>query len=49
MVEYKQRVLLRAWQDFKIKKRHNEYEEWTFSQSLYWAHKTIKAHIKNGK
>lgn len=45
---YKQRVFARAWQDFKVKKTHKGYEDWTFSQSLYWSHKHIKTLIKNG-
>lgn len=44
---YKRKVLLRAWQDFKIKKSHRGYENWTFSNSLYWAHKHIKKLMEN--
>jgi len=33
----------RAWYDFKIKKQHKGYEGWTFSNSLYYAHKYINA------
>lgn len=33
------KVMLRAWQDFKIKKAHKGYENWTFSDSLKHAHK----------
>lgn len=39
---YKQRVFQRAWHDFKVKKKHRGYEDWTFSKSLYWAHILIK-------
>jgi hypothetical protein len=45
---YNKRVMQRAWRDYKIKKNTKCYEEWTFSESLYWAHKTIKALCKNG-
>jgi hypothetical protein len=45
---YNQRVFIRAWEDFKVKKRHKGYEEWTFSESLYWAHRHIKSVMKNG-
>ena len=38
----------RAWRDYKIKKAHKSYEEWTFAESLYWAHRTIKALRKKG-
>jgi len=40
---YKQRVLQSAWRDFKIKKKHTGYENWTFAESLFWAHKHVKA------
>lgn len=45
---YHQRVFTRAWYDFKVKKRHTGYESWTFSQSLYWAHRHIKELMKSG-
>lgn len=45
---YKKNVMERAWQDFKTKKRHKGYEEWTFANSLYWAHRYISALKRNG-
>ena len=36
-------VMLRAWQDYKVKKAHKGYEEWNFAKSLHYAHKTIKS------
>ena len=45
---YNKRVMQRAWEDYKTKKAHKGYEEWTFAESLYWAHRTIKALRKNG-
>ena len=45
---YNKSVMQRAWKDYKIKKAHKGYEEWTFAESLYWAHRTIKALRKNG-
>lgn len=44
---YRKSVMQRAWTDFKFKKSHKGYEELNFSQSLYNAHKTIKAIINN--
>lgn len=44
---YKQRVFLRAWRDYKIKKNHG-YGDWSFAQSLYWSHRLIKTLISNG-
>ena len=45
---YKKSVMERAWQDFKVKKRHKGYDDWTFTNSLYWAHKHISALKRNG-
>ena len=45
---YNKSVMQRAWKNYKIKKAHKGYEEWTFAESLYWAHRTIKALRKNG-
>ena len=45
---YNKNVMKRAWQDYKIKKAHKGYEKWTFSESLHYAHRTIKALRKNG-
>lgn len=45
---YNKSVMQRAWQDYKVKKAHKGYEKWTFSESLHYAHRTIKALRKNG-
>jgi len=45
---YNKSVMQRAWQDYKVKKAHKGYEEWTFAESLHYAHRTIKALRKNG-
>ena len=42
MSDYKKSVMKRAWDDYKFKKAHRGYEEWTFAKSLYWAHRTVK-------
>lgn len=47
-LELKLSVMQRAWQDYKIKKAHKGYEDWTFAESLHYAHRTIKALSKNG-
>ena len=44
---YNKSVMKRAWQDYKVKKSHKNYEEWTFSESLYWSHRTTKSLRKN--
>lgn len=41
--DYKQSVMKRAWHDYKVKKSHKGYEDWTFANSLYWAHKSISS------
>ena len=43
MIGYQKSVMQRAWRDYNIKKSHKGYEKWNFAQSLYYAHKTIKA------
>jgi len=43
MIGYQKSVMQRAWQDYNVKKSHKGYEKWNFAQSLYYAHKTIKA------
>lgn len=43
----KQKVFENAWRDFKIKKKHKGYENWTFGQSLYYAHKRSKNSFSN--
>jgi hypothetical protein len=45
---YNKSVMQRAWKDYKIKKVHKGYEDWTFAESLHHAHRTIKALRKNG-
>ena len=40
---YRKEVMEWAWRDYKIKKKHRGYEDWKFSQSLYWAHKYMTA------
>lgn len=45
---YKKNVMERAWKDFRTKKRHKVYEEWTFAKSLYWAHRYTGALKRNG-
>tara|TARA_R100000541_G_scaffold167_3_gene632 strand:+ start:1906 stop:2082 length:177 start_codon:yes stop_codon:yes gene_type:complete len=40
-------VMYRAWHDYKIKKAHKGYEQWSFAMSLYYAHRTIKSLNKN--
>jgi hypothetical protein len=39
-------VFYNAWRDFKIKKRHKCYENNTFAESLYWAHKCHKSFVQ---
>jgi len=31
-----------AWRDYKIKKAHVGFENWKFSDSLYWSHRHTK-------
>lgn len=45
--DYNKSVMQRAWKDYKIKKAHKGYEKWAFAESLYWAHRAIKAINKN--
>ena len=45
---YNKSVMERAWKDYKLKKAHKGYKEWTFAESLHYAHRTIKALRKNG-
>tara|TARA_R110002049_G_scaffold51216_1_gene145016 strand:+ start:298 stop:516 length:219 start_codon:yes stop_codon:yes gene_type:complete len=45
---YKKSVMQQAWRDYKIKKSHKGYEEWTFANSLHWAHRHISALKRNG-
>jgi len=45
---YKKSVMQQAWKDYKIKKAHKGYEEWTFAKSLHWAHRHISALKRNG-
>lgn len=47
-VNYKKRVMQRAWQDYKVKKAHKGYENWTFADSLYCAHRHISELKRNG-
>ena len=39
-------VMKRAWYDFKIKKQHKGYEEWTFAESLHYAHRTMILYLR---
>ena len=45
---YRKSVMKEAWNNYKVKKRHIGYENWTFADSLFWAHKYISALKRNG-
>jgi len=48
-LNYNKLVMQEAWKCYKIRKNKKCYEKWTFAESLYWAHRTIKHFVRNKK